>query len=184
MPRKPKFAVGDFAVSKPHQTPVTVSSRKGRTMTVAAFPSGKPLAGTVTDKDLMTMREFEAWAPTQPWYKPLPPARSPQDLLDRVAEIAARVARRAAATTTPQPPAAHDEPDPPMPVVITRTLFVHEMATPDGEVRRRVPLFRGQKLRVQPDYEEVDGFDWLCPVEGGAIPLPPDAWEVDTSDVE
>ncbi len=65
-----------------------------------------------------------------------------------------------------------------MAIRITRTLMLHLVVTAEEEVRHRVPLFEGQRLVVHPVYEEEDGYDWLAPLGGGVMPLPPDAWEV------
>lgn len=146
MPRKSKFAVGAYAFSTVHLQLVRVMGRAGAAVTVtrAVLPDDKPLKGTVEDKDLLTLRQFEAWAKEQP--------------------------------------VAQDEPDPPMPVVITRTVYVPAV-TADETLPPRVLLFAGRKFRVDPDYEEQFGLDWLRPVEGGLLGIPADAWEVDTSDV-
>ncbi|MBN9520828.1 hypothetical protein J0H58_20295 [bacterium] len=65
-----------------------------------------------------------------------------------------------------------------MVIRITRSLMLHEVVTPEGEVRRRIPVFAGQQFAVNEVYDEFDGFDWMGPEEGGVMPLPPDAWEV------
>lgn len=65
-----------------------------------------------------------------------------------------------------------------MVIRIVRPLMLHEMVTPEGEVRRRIPVFAGQHFTVNDVYDEVDGYDWMGPEEGGVMPLPPGAWEV------
>jgi hypothetical protein len=88
MPRKTKtpFAVGDFAFSPAHQQLVRVLSRKGRTVTLtrAIYPNEQPLAGTVKDKGLMTLKAFMDWAPTQPWYVTPRPSQSLREVVDNI----------------------------------------------------------------------------------------------------
>lgn len=65
-----------------------------------------------------------------------------------------------------------------MVVIITRTL-VTTAVTPDEDIIHRRPLFRGQRLQVDPVFDECEEFDWLAPVGGGLIAVPPDAWARD-----
>lgn len=69
-PKPRKFPVGAFAFSKHHQALVRVMTwdRNQATVTRGLYPDGLPLPGAVAEADLLTMSEFEAWAPTQPWY--------------------------------------------------------------------------------------------------------------------
>lgn len=96
MPRqtKTRFPVGTFAVSKFHQQFVRVLQRKGRKVTVApaVFAGGDPLPEKVTDEDLLTLSEFEGWAPTQPWFVP-PPALSQDELVANIRAILDRINR-------------------------------------------------------------------------------------------
>jgi hypothetical protein len=66
-------------------------------------------------------------------------------------------------------------------IIITRSLMLHLVVTPDEEIRHRQPVLRGQRLFVQEDYDHDDGYDWLAPLEGGLMPLPPDAWKIDAA---
>lgn len=182
MPRKTQFVVGDLAISKAHRVVVEVLSRTAGTMTVAGFPGGKPLPGVLKDKDLVPLKEAEEWARKQPWYTP--PTHSLQDGLDQVRDILARVNRRAAdarpdkfTTTTPRPSAPVRQ-DAPVTIRITRTVFLHEVVTPDEEVRRRIPVFKGDRYVVDADINEADGYDWVKVVGGNLLALPPDSWEV------
>jgi hypothetical protein len=76
-----RFPVGTFAASKTHQQFVRVLRRRGKAVTVtpAVFTGGDPLPKTVTDEDLLTLKEFEGWAAWQTWY--VPPTPVSQDVV-------------------------------------------------------------------------------------------------------
>lgn len=64
-----------------------------------------------------------------------------------------------------------------MAIRILRTMMLAEVVTPEHEIKRRVPVFAGDVIRVRSHFDHDDGFDWLAPVEGGLLPLPPGSWE-------
>lgn len=62
-----------------------------------------------------------------------------------------------------------------MAILIISTVFCTTVDAHENIVEN-FPLYAGERLYVEPDYDEYEERDWLAPVGGGVIGIPAGSW--------